>query len=610
MSVDYVRTCYSFDDLDVLDAAQFVDRTGLPALIRQWQAEDGIIDRAARRGPQFTLRAVLTSLRLVITIGATVTIAEILRVIYRLSSTQLEMVGMTIAEDDRDRFRYDEKFCHREDARFRSWLTSQLEVLDAYWDQPVAMMLNREYKKRIAQRNLEQRARAEQRLERGRIAANAVIRASLDWCALAEWRGDLLADETLIDVATVRAGMGSNDLKMRSAVSRADFYLRTQNHELVAREDGFSSARDIVKMGFALGVTAVQAVGPIRSPGSVPRPIVAIDIGGPTAGDGDALIRCLDMLHTWEKTPIPTSRQRNRSLGVDMGYIGKPHLSHYLLEHRIDLIHAYPKRRGKGGSSQSSTYVLPSDWPTDDARQKYRGSKPGPVLAWGEWYCPAAQHLLAQNPTLRRREMASPAALDRHDRMLAERTPYVMGRLDRPRYSDVKRAARRPDETADKRWKGRFQCPAEQQRIRCHLKPASMKLDPILPTARPTWDASAFRCCQSEVTVTMSDRQLSSFQPGLTPGSFEHQTVLETYRARTESRFAHLKHPSVSGLKRMSVGPRRDPLLILQIAMAVAVSNERIQRNFKPDHTDLIAKDLAGIDRTLGRRATRKPYRS
>lgn len=391
MTVDYARITYSFDDLDVQDSVWFVDATGLPALIRQWQAEDDILDRAARRKTQFTVRAVLVALHLIVRISATMTIAEILRVIYRMSPAQLQMVGMRIDDTDRDAFRHDLRFCKKEDARFRSWLTSQLEVLDAYWDQPAKMLENRVYCQRMAARTPEDHTKAAKRLERGHLAANCVVSASLDWTLLEGWRGDILADETLIDVAAVRAGMGAKPFKLRSAVSRADFYLRTQAHELVTRDDGRTSTRDIVKMGFAIGVTAVQAVGPIRAPGSVPRPIVAIDIGKPSAGNGDALIHCLDTLHSWEQAPVPSSRHRNRTLAVDMGYIGKPALSDFLLRNRIDMIHAYPERRGKGGTPQSSTYVLPADWPTTEERERNPGSRPGPILAWGEWYCPAAQ---------------------------------------------------------------------------------------------------------------------------------------------------------------------------------------------------------------------------
>ena len=146
--------------------------------------------------------------------------------------------------------------------------------------------------------------------------------------------------------------------------------------------------------------------------------------------------------------------------------------------------------------------------------------------------------------------------------------------------------------------------------MRCPLKPHSLDGDHTKPLAAPDWDPSRYQCCQSEVTVTLSERQLSSFQPGPTPGSFEYQSILDTYRSRTESRFAHLKHPCVTGLKRSNVGPRREPLLMLQIGIAIAVSNLKLQRNFKPDHTDVIERNFKLTDRALERKATRKPYRS
>ena len=71
-----------------------------------------------------------------------------------------------------------------------------------------------------------------------------------------------------------------------------------------------------------------------------------------------------------------------------------------------------------------------------------------------------------------------------------------------------------------------------------------------------------------------------------------------------------MKHPCVTGLKRTNVGPRREPLLMLQIGIAVAVSNLKLQQNFKPDYTDVIERNFRMTDRTLGRKATRKPYRS
>lgn len=120
--------------------------------------------------------------------------------------------------------------------------------------------------------------------------------------------------------------MGFKPDKVKSAVSRARFYLRQVDNEV--RADGDSGKRT-QKVGFGMGVTAVMAVGPIREPGVVPRTILAVEIGGPTPGDAAALMRCLERIEAWTETPKPRSRQRNRLLGVDMGYRAKPELAHF-----------------------------------------------------------------------------------------------------------------------------------------------------------------------------------------------------------------------------------------------------------------------------------------
>ena len=506
-------------------------------------------------------------------IGVTTTVREILRTIYSLTDLQLSTVGMTINSEARAAFDDDPK--NREEARFRAWLHAQVTCIDSFWDLPARTMSNGDFATALAARTPDERALASRRNLRAGELVNSLIAASIDWPGLARWRGDMVADETILDLAAVGEGMGSKPDKIKSAVSRARFYIRQDNNEV--RGDGASATRTR-KMAFGIGVTAVMAIGPIRAPGAVPRTILAVEVGGPTSGDAAALMRCLGRIDGWPQTPKPRSRQRNRLLGVDMGYRAKPELAHFLLTRRIDRIHRYPKSDKHAG--RRTTFILPSVWPTEEIRDRLRQIN------------------------------EDPAGLDRYDKMLAERLPFVMGRLDRPRLRDIKRAARLPGEAKDLRWKCRLQCPAEQGRVRCPLKPHSLDGDHTKPLAAPDWDPSRYQCCQSEVTVTLSERQLSSFQPGPTPGSFEYQSILDTYRSRTESRFAHLKHPCVTAVKRTNVGPRREPLLMLQIGIAIAVSNLKLQRNFKPDHTDVIERNFKLTDRALGRKATRKPYRS
>ena len=585
-------------------AVDLVSRSHAVEMITAWQREDGIAQRPAHRHPQFTLQAVLVAMVLIPEIGVTTTVREILRTIYSLTDHQLDWVGMTINSEARAAFDDDPK--KREEARFRVWLHAQMVCLDAFSDLPARTMTNGEFATAIASRTDEDRALADRRNLRSTEIVNSLIAASIDWTGLAKWRGDMVADETILDLAAVGEGMGSKPDKIKSAVSRARFYVRQDNNDV--RSDGDSGKRTR-KVAFGIGVTAVMAVGPIREPGAVPRTILAVEIGGPTAGDAAALMRCLERIDGWPQTPKPRSRQRNRLLGVDMGYRAKPELANFLMSRRIDRIHRYPKSGRQAGAR--TTFILPSVWPTEEIRDQKAPMLPGPVLAWGDFYCPAAMDRLAGNPTHRIRQInEDPTGLDRYDKMLAERLPFVMGRLDRPRLRDVKRAARLPGEAKDLRWKCRLQCPAEQGRVRCPLKPHSLDGDHTKPLAAPDWDPSRYQCCQSEVTVTLSERQLSSFQPGPTPGSFEYQSILDTYRSRTESRFAHLKHPCVTALKRTNVGPRREPLLMLQIGIAVAVSNLKLQQNFTPDYTDVIERNFKLTDRALGRKATRKPYRS
>lgn len=585
-------------------AVDLISRSNAVGMITAWQREDGIAQRPAIRHPQFTLQAVLVAMVLIPEIGVTTTVREILRTIYSLTDLQLSMVGMAINSEARAAFDDDPK--NREEARFRAWLQAQVTCIDSFWDLPARTMSNGDFANALAARTPDERALASRRNLRAGELVNSLIAASIDWPGLARWRGDMVADETILDLAAVGEGMGSKPDKIKSAVSRARFYIRQDNNEVLG--DG-ASAKRTRKMAFGIGVTAVMAVGPIREPGAVPRTILAVEIGGPTSGDAAALMRCLERIDGWPQTPKPRSRQRNRLLGVDMGYRAKPELAHFLLTRRIDRIHRYPKSDKHAG--RRTTFILPSVWPTEKIRDQKAPTLPGPVLAWGDFYCPAAMDRLAGNPTHRIRQInEDPAGLDRYDKMLAERLPFVMGRLDRPRLRDVKRAARLPGEAKDLRWKCRLQCPAEQGRVRCPLKPHSLDGDHTKPLAAPDWDPSRYQSCQSEVTVTLSERQLSSFQPGPTPGSFEYQSILDTYRSRTESRFAHLKHPCVTALKHTNVGPRREPLLMLQIGIAVAVSNLKLQQNFKPDHADVIERNFRITDRALGRKATRKPYRS
>lgn len=588
-------------------AYELVKRAGVASMLRRWQREDGIEDRSDRTSyPRFTVEAVVVVVYLLISVGVTVTIAAIVRATYALSDAQLGRVGMVLTAADRERFRRPAEH-RREYHRVWAWLAGQLRPIDPAPDLAARRCTNAEHRSRLSARDSRLADDIRCRVDRGQALIDAIVHASIDWPAMGGYRGDMIADETIIPTAATTHGLGARPNARRSAATGSGYYQREYDYNLSTSDNSGAGAARVVKRGYGIGVTAVSAVGPIRTPNLVPRVIVAIRIHPPTAGSGQALVSCLDTIDRNDDIPKPARRQRNRTITVDMGYIGKRAVSEALLERRIDAIHAFPQRRGKGGTMTTNAYTYPSTWPPDDDWTQHNRCDPGPIMAWGEFYCPAAADLLGANPTTRRRVLAERrGGFAAHDHMLAQRSPFIMGRLSRPYRSDTKRAARRPGEARDQRWKIDLQCPAIQGRVACPFVEGDDIEPGSVPTARPAWLPEDKRCCHSQVTVTLTEQQIKSFQPALTPGTWEFASVLEGRRGLTEQRFSHLKNPSVSGLRALNYGPRREPLMLLHVALAVAVSNRSLQRGHTTDSTDVVAKGLREIDDALGYRAQRR----
>lgn len=86
----------------------------------------------------------------------------------------------------------------------------------------------------------------------------------------------------------------------------------------------------------------------------------------------------------------------------------------------------------------------------------------------------------------------------------------------------------------------------------------------------------------------------------------------EAARALTEQRFSHLKSVHVTGLRQLTYGPRRDPMIKLILAVAVIASNRESQSNFDPakirgESIDIRMRQLAT---DLGHEPARTPPRT
>ncbi|NKS96975.1 hypothetical protein GS498_06115 [Rhodococcus hoagii] len=80
----------------------------------------------------------------------------------------------------------------------------------------------------------------------------------------------------------------------------------------------------------------------------------------------------------------------------------------------------------------------------------------------------------------------------------------------------------------------------------------------------------------------------------------------------TEQRFSLLKSPHITGIANLTWGPRREPMIKIILALAVAATNLRIQAAFDPDavrveSTDIRWRQLAA---DLGHEPVRVPPRT
>ena len=137
------------------------------------------------------------------------------------------------------------------------------------------------------------------------------------------YEGDLVADETIYDVAKSGYGDGMRDDLQRSAVPMAALYRRQEG--VVRTDSPQRGVRETTKMAWGIGVTALVRVGAACSIRSATPVTIAVAFGPPTSGSVAAVETCL--VHA-EKNgltiPAVVMEQRVRRrapyLTTDMGY--------------------------------------------------------------------------------------------------------------------------------------------------------------------------------------------------------------------------------------------------------------------------------------------------
>jgi hypothetical protein len=203
-----------------------------------------------------------------------------------------------------------------------------------------------------------------------------------------------------------------------------------------------------------------------------------------------------------------------------------------------------------------------------------RGTHHGAIIANGNLYCPATPRPLLELGPLARD--ATPDQAATHDQQTAETTRYKLGRIT----SD------------DADGYHRVTCPAAMGKIRCPLRPASMRLDRTRPEIlTPPEHPPA--CCQQQTITVPPDVAAKTRQKHDYPSKPHRRSYAR--RTGAERTFSTTKDPASNNIARgwtriMGLAP-----LMLWLACLLAVRNQRILTAWDARQADDARRAAAGL---------------
>ncbi|MGW0042222.1 hypothetical protein [Rhodococcus sp. NPDC003348] len=576
----------------IADALNVIDRSGAAQMVEAFYDEDRLPGGRTPGGIAYTIRAVLLALMLRIIECTPPSYAGILATLAEFDADQLAAVGM--AGQDLTPIRHNIRSEYR---KFHGWLDRRLEPLDPGADLPAHRVTNENHKAMIAARTADARERAMLAVQRIDTLLNRIVAASVEERTPNGYCGDLVADESIFDLAGPSAGLGSRPDKHRAAAYCGKYYKRDkQTGEIRTERMPIESS----KTGFGIGLTAISRVGPPQAVHAVAPVIVGIAVREPTSANVEAVRVAMEGMHENGLAARKSSRARWPHFVVDMGYNPKRGFADLLLDHQYSPVARYPK----GWNLQfPAAHPFPSDDPD-----------PGPIQIAGAFYCPAVVDYIQAHGVPETRRLLENKDFRLHDDRLRRLYPFLMGTNSRPKRRRVTRGRPGLGQEQQMAVTQEFVCPAAMGRLRCKLKPDSTTQIPVgVQEAQPTWSADRYRCCtKSTVTVAYTEKQLRLAQWNLVPGSWEHALYFEAARALTEQRFSLLKSPYVTGIQALKWGPRREPMIKIILALAVAATNLRIQASFDPSAVRTESMDIRWRQLTadLGHEPVRMPART
>jgi len=215
-----------------------------------------------------------------------------------------------------------------------------------------------------------------------------------------------------------------------------------------------------------------------------------------------------------------------------------------------------------------------------------KGTHHGAIIANGNLYCPMTPHTLLELGPL-----APGAAKEQtadHDRKTAELARHKLGRITRD----------------DADGYHRVQCPAAMGKIRCPLRPASMRLDRDRPEIlRPPEHPQA--CCTQQTITVPADVNAKTRQKHDYPSAAWRRSYAR--RTGAERGFATAKDPATNTISRGWCRLMGPPPLMLFTTVLLTVRNQRILAAWDARQTDNARRAAAGLPPKTRRRRRKTP---
>ena len=560
-------------------AAALIDRSGCVALLDTWLKEDDERTTSSGTGA-YPIRALLIGLYLLIVTRQPISWASLLQLFwFQLDREQAVSLGLEGTIDP---------------ARQR-WLMTYADDVDATWPRDALRAQQSEYARltrsldrmfstirwsphdrtgKKTNGTLKQRMRAlteedlaalQIKKDRHDLLINTLIAASVDRAAMAPHRGDIMFDEVVIQVAKTLGNTGTSANRLHAGNPDAGWWQKGD--------------KDTPRWGH--GATFIMAT---HRPGQkrIPTVVVGMSLGKPTGGSTAETLLAVDeaqrsgLLQPW------TGRGKSHYAIADMGFTHKDGLNKALVERGYYLVQDYPERLGR-----RSVISRPSQASDTTGGQSSTAvvTNTGPTLFNGVLICPGFDPvtLTAFDPLPAN---ASKAERNEHEQrekqLLAGRMP-TNGRPEVARQGG--RGRPRADAEQGVGMRIQAQCPAAALQCRCPLVPESMELDAETPTVPrpPRLDNLPYVCAKTTSPVLLTDKQFKQYGRHLF-GSTDHQTLYSYARSLNEQWHSQLRADHTGGIDGNVFNTLGIERIGVIIALAVAETNQAMQRSFRQRH--------------------------